>query len=110
VGAGAVALVFLLTIKFCLFKIVFFLGRVIPGFDAFLAMSHSGNVVPGLVVLGLVVPVLVVPGSVGVPKFTVQRKKYHATVRKQFKLVIDLNCNDVLVQILFSSATVDTHC
>jgi hypothetical protein len=49
-----------------------FRGLVFPGMVAFLAMSHSENVAPGLVVPGLVVPGLVVlslvaPGSVGVP-------------------------------------------
>jgi hypothetical protein len=77
VGAGAVILVFVFTTKFCLFKMVFFLGQGVSGLDAFLAMSHSGSVVPGSVVPGLVVPGLfipglVVPGSVGVPKICVK--------------------------------------
>jgi hypothetical protein len=45
-----------------------FLSQGIPGLDNFLAMSHSGNFVPGSVVPGLVVPGSVVPGSVGLPK------------------------------------------
>jgi hypothetical protein len=75
VGAGAEALVnytnFLFIYKRCPIQSGIFLGLV-----AFLAMSHSRNVAPGLVVPGLVVPGLVVlslvaPGSVGVPKLVI---------------------------------------
>jgi hypothetical protein len=56
----------------------------ISGLDAFLAVSHSGNVVPGLVVPGLVVPGsvvpgLVVPGSVGVPLLSITQKTTAST-------------------------------